>query len=185
MQDETTLVREPMPAVRESRPRSIEVDRGTVVAGVGLLAVALGALGPWATFTLFSLSGYRTDDGKVILALAGFGLVALVLGRFNTASRLLTIVAMIIAGYGAAHDGVEIAVGGSFAKLQGSQLAFADWGTYGILLGAAFAITGLAARFNYWIRVPLITLALAGAALGVYWIEHPPSWAQHGGLIFH
>jgi hypothetical protein len=187
MENPPTLVREPVaPGVHEPvPPRGIEVDRGTVLAAVGLLGVALGALGPWATFSVFSLSGYRTEDGKAILAAAGFALAALLLGRMNLVSRTAAILAMILAGYAAAHDGVEIAVGASFARVQGSQLAFADWGTYAIVVGAAFVIVGLVLRFNFWIRVLLIVLALAAATVSFYWIEHPPTWAQHGGPVLH
>ena len=104
-----------------------------VVALLGLGALAVGSLGPWATTFIASVSGTQ-GDGKLTL-----GAVALLLGRGGSVfAALVALVALGICIY----DLVNVSHKAAQITVAGVQVAHVGWGLYTATGGAAVALIG-------------------------------------------
>lgn len=114
-----------------------------VGAGVGLGLIVLGCLLPWATFTSvfgsFSISGTETSDGKLILVLAGAGLLGIVLAATDRPRMIsLSIGCAVIATLVAIYDMTDI------AQIAGEDIAIVQVGIglWLVVIGGVVAVAG-------------------------------------------
>jgi len=115
----------------------------SAAAGIGLLAVVAGSLGPWATVLGVSVAGTR-GDGRLTLIAAAVALLALVV--FGAVGAGAALIASLVALGIGVYDLVHFQRAVSHATVLGVQVASAGWGLYLVIIGAAGAAAALVAR---------------------------------------
>jgi len=116
----------------------------TGAAALGLLVLAIGSVGPWATLLAISFAGTR-GDGKITLGLAV--IAALLLATRRRGALLLAVVAMVGAAGASGYDLVHIERVAHHVTFLSARVASAGWGIYAALLGAVVAFLALAVEY--------------------------------------
>ena len=102
------LMTDPSPG----RPRTLgDVRLSSAVGVLGFVAAAVGSVGPWITTVLGSVAGTH-GDGKITLAAAVVGVVALGVIRGAARTRIASsaaLVVMAVAAYDIVHIEREVA----------------------------------------------------------------------------
>jgi hypothetical protein len=138
--------------VEPARQTVADFPPTTAAAIGGLVLLAIGSIGPWATILGVSVAGTR-GDGKLTLGLAIFAALMLAAQRRLPAAQhrlpvalafLATLVAAIVAGYDLAD--IERTV--NWVTIFGVQAASAGWGLYVAVLGAVIALLALIAEHS-------------------------------------
>ena len=125
-----------------------ESKTGLLVCLAGLVALAVGSVGPWVTAVFVSASGTQ-GDGKLTLIAAGLGALFLLPGR---GTAILTAL-LALGGLGVAiYDIVHVSQKAQDLTINGTQIAHVGWGLYVCAGGAAIAFIGALMHFGGRVR---------------------------------
>lgn len=129
------------------QPRTVgevltETSLATATAFLAFLLVAVGSVGPWIDTFLGSVGGLR-GDGRVTLAAAAAGMIALAATRGRVFGVIVAGIAAAAALATAAYDFVHIRHAVANATLFGHRVADVGWGPIAVLAGAVVALAAL------------------------------------------
>jgi hypothetical protein len=95
---------------------------------IAAVVAAVGVIGPWATAFGSELTGIDTDDGKVVIAIAGVSLVLLLVG-FALPHRWPYILPLLAGGFASVITIID------FSDLMDTP-ADPGWGLYASMVGS-------------------------------------------------
>lgn len=126
-----------------------ESKTGLLVCLTGLVALAVGSVGPWVTAVFVSADGTQ-GDGKLTLIAAGLGALFLLLAR---GTAILTAL-LALGGLGVAiYDIVHVSQKAQELTINGTQIAHVGWGLYVCAGGAVIAFIGALMHYGGRARV--------------------------------
>jgi hypothetical protein len=112
----------------------LTVPRSLVAAGVSLILMVVGAVGPWAkVFDTITINGTTEGrDGWIVIVAAAIGLVGLIVVGATRRRwfALIPLFAAAVAGATAAYDIADV------NSLYNGRVASAQWGLYVALVGS-------------------------------------------------
>lgn len=150
------LVGHPQSATRQ--PRTVgdvlaQTPLSTAVASLGFVVVGAGSVGPWVQTFLGSLGGLQ-GDGRITIAAAAVGVLALMLGRGRRAGKIIAALVAVVALVTAAYDFARIRDAVAGATLFGHRVADVGWGPLAVLAGAVLALVALVVEVRRSLPAP-------------------------------